>query len=139
MKKLISALFAAVLMAAGLVVASAGTASADCTPSQYSGCVTTKTKAIAPSFVKQRAKATVCAKVKAPGSNATPTGRIKFTVTRNKGDYVFKDSVSYSGSKVCVTTGKLKKKGGYTLTAKFKSPSGSVFTDSSDSAGFDVG
>jgi hypothetical protein len=138
MKKLISVLFATVLMAAGLVVATGSSASANCTPSQYSGCVTTKTKVSAPNSVDKGSKATVCAKVKAVNSNATPTGTVVFTVTRNKGNYFFKKSVSYSGAKVCVSTSKLKKKGGYSVSAKYKSPDGSVFLNSEGSDGFDV-
>ena len=139
MKKLISVLFATVVMAAGLVVATGGSASANCTPSQYSGCVSTKTTVSARSFVPKGSKATVCAKVRATGSNATPSGRVSFTVSRNRGGYSFSSSKSFSGSKVCVTTSKLKKSGGYTVTATYKSPAGSIFVNSSASKGFDVG
>lgn len=138
MKKLISVLFATVLMAAGLVAATGSSASANCTPSQYSGCVTTKTKVTAPDSVDKGSKATVCAKVKAVNSNATPTGKVIFKVTRNKGKYFFKQSVSYSGAKVCVSTTKLKKKGGYSVNASYRSADGSVFLNSEGSTGFDV-
>jgi hypothetical protein len=138
MKKLIAALFAAVLMAAGLVVATGGTASADCSPTKYAGCVATKTKASGPGVVVKGTKATVCASVKAKGSNATPTGRVVLKVTRNAGGYFFKKSVTYSGGEVCVKTTKLNKRGGYAVEAKFKAPDSSVFLNSADGTGFDV-
>jgi hypothetical protein len=138
MKKLIAAGFTAVLMSGGLVVATGGTASADCTPNNYAGCVATKTKATGPGVVVQGAKATVCASVKAKGSNATPTGRVVFKVTRNAGGYFFKKAVSYSGGEVCVKTTKLAKKGGYSVDAKFKAPDSSAFINSEDGTGFDV-
>lgn len=138
MKKLIAALFTAVLMASGLVVATGGTASADCSPTQYAGCVATKTKASGPGVVVQGTKATVCASVKAKGSNATPVGRIVFKVTRNAGGFFFKKSVSYSGGDVCTKTVKLVRKGGYSVDVKFKAPDSSVFLNSADGTGFDV-
>ena len=138
MKKLIAALFAAVLMAAGLVVATGSTASANCSPSQYSGCVQTKTKVTVPASVPKGKKARICVTVKAKGSNATPVGRVVIKLKRNQGGYFFKSSGAYSGGEVCVKSGKLNKRGGYTATAKFKSPKGSIFQNSTGSAGFDV-
>ena len=138
MKKLIAALFAAVLMAAGLVVATGSTASANCDPTHYAGCVPTKTKITAPGAVPKGKKATLCVTVKAKGSNATPTGKVVIKLKRNQGGYFFKSSGAYSGGEVCVKSGKLNAKGGYTATAKFKSPAGSVFQNSSGSVGFDV-
>lgn len=138
MKKLISALFAAVLMAAGMVVATGGTASADCSPTQYAGCVATKTKVSGPGVVVQGSKASVCATVKAKGSNATPKGKVTFKVTRNAGGYFFKKSKSYNGSEVCVKTSKLAKKGGYSVDVNFKAPNSSVFLNSAGGTGFDV-
>jgi hypothetical protein len=138
MKKLIVTLFVTMLAGSGLVVATGGTAFADCTPSQYSGCVATKTKALAPDVVSKGSKATVCAKVKAIGSDATPVGEVVIKVDKNSGGQVSKATFDYSGGQVCAKTGKLTKKGGYTVTAKFKSPSGSIFINSTDGAGFDV-
>ena len=138
MKKLISGMFAAILMTAGLVAATGGTASANCTPSQYSGCVDTKTKIFAPNIVPRGTKAKVCATVKAKGSNATPVGTVKFKVTRNAGGVLFKKKLAYSGGKICVKTKRLWKVGGYTVRAKFKSPAGSIFMNSKDTDGFDV-
>jgi hypothetical protein len=138
MKKLITALFAAVLMSAGLVVATGGTASADCSPTKYAGCVATKTKASGPGVVVKRKKATVCAEVTARNSNATPTGRVVIKIKRNAGGFFFKSSVVYSGGDVCVKTGRLNKRGGYSIEAKFKAPDTSVFINSRDGSGFDV-
>jgi hypothetical protein len=138
MKKLIAALFAAVLMAAGLVVATASTASANCTPSQYSGCVSTVTKVKTPGVVPQGKKARVCATVNARGSNATPVGTVVFKIKRNAGGYFFKASKALSGGTACVKTGKLVKTGGYLVTAKYKSPSGSIFINSRNGGSFDV-
>ena len=138
MKKLFSALFAAVLMPAGLVIVTGGTASADCSPTQYVGCVATKTRASAPAVVVKGAKATVCASVKAKASNATPSGRITFKVARNAGGAFFKKTVSYSGGEVCVKTFRLNKRGGYSVDANFKAPDTSIFLNSADGTGFDV-
>jgi len=138
MKKLIAAMFAAVLMAAGLVVSTGGTASADCTPTQYAGCVATRTVVSGPGVVAQGKKARICATVKARGSNATPRGTVVFKVTRNAGGYFFKKSKNYSGNKKCITTSKLFKRGGYSVDVRFKAPNNSVFINSYGSTGFDV-
>jgi hypothetical protein len=138
MKKLIAAGFTAVLMSGGLVVATGGTASADCTPNNYAGCIATKTKASGPGVVLKGKKATVCAEVTARGSNATPTGRVVIKVKRNAGGFFFKSSVVYSGGEVCVKTGRLNKAGGYSIDAKYKAPDTSAFINSRDGSGFDV-
>ncbi|GAB3248584.1 hypothetical protein [Nocardioides dilutus] len=139
MKKLIAALFAAVLMAAGLVVATGSTASANCTPTQYSGCVSTVTKVTTPGVVPQGKKAKVCATVNARGTNATPVGRVVFKVKRNLGGYFFKSSKDLNANgKACIKTGSLGKTGGYSVVAKYKSPKGSIFINSRNGGGFDV-
>lgn len=138
MKKLISGLFAAVLMAAGLVVATGSTASANCTPSQYSGCVRTVTDVTTPGIVPKGSKAKVCATVKAKGSNATPVGTVVFKVKRNTGRYFFKTTKNLRDGKACVKTGRLKRTGGYGVTAKYKSPAGSIFINSRGGGSFDV-
>jgi hypothetical protein len=130
MKKLISVLFATVLMAAGLVVASGGTASAQCTPTQYGGCVDTTTKAKVPSIIGQNKRARVCGKVNAVGSNAEPTGRLVFKIKRKKGGYFEKQSVAYAGGKTCVITRVLEDRGLYNVQVVYKSPAGSVFRNS---------
>lgn len=130
MKKLIAILFTAVLVAAGLVAATGGTASANCTPTQYSGCVRTTTKAQVPDFAAQGERARICARVNAIGSNAKPTGRIVFKIKRAKGGYFEKQAVAYAGGKTCITTRVLNRKGKYNVTAKYQSPDGSVFSNS---------
>ena len=138
MKKLIAALFAAVLMAAGLVAATGGTASANCNPSTYSGCISTVTKAKVQDNVKKGNTARICGKVKAVGSTAKPNGKLVFIVKSSNG-FFQKESAAYPGGpKVCTDTRTLKKKGGYTLTVKFKSPSGSVFKNSVGTNTFNV-
>jgi hypothetical protein len=136
MKKMIIGLFSAVLMAAGLVGVSGGSASAACTV--YAGCVDTKTKASGPDSVEKGLKALVCGKVKVKGSNADATGRLKFNVTRNRGGYSFQRGVDYSGGKVCIKTSKLTKTGGFSVTVKYKPTAGSAFNPSNDDTGFDV-
>lgn len=138
MKKLIAALFTAALMAAGLVVATGGTASADCTPTNYAGCVATRTKVDSPGVVVQGQKAQICVTVNARGSNLEPRGRVVVKVTRNAGGYFFKKSKPYNGSEVCVKTSRLQKRGGYNIDAAFKAPNNSVFINSFGSGGFDV-
>lgn len=139
MKKLIAVLFAAVLMAAGLVVATGSTASANCTPSQYSGCVQTVTRVTTPGVVPQGHKAKVCAVITAKGSNATPVGMVVFKVKRNAGGYFFKASKDLDGDgRACVKTGALGLTGGYLVIAKYKSPSGSIFINSRNGGAFDV-
>jgi hypothetical protein len=138
MKRLIAALFAAVLMATGLVVATGSTASANCTPSQYSGCVRTITKATGPGVVDKGRKATVCVSVSAKSSNATPAGEVVIKVTRNAGGYFFRTTKRLNGGEACVRTDKLKRTGGYSIQANYKSPKGSIFIHSRDGAGFDV-
>jgi hypothetical protein len=139
MKKLIVALFAAVLASAGLVVATGGAASANCTPSQYSGCVSTVTRVVTPGVVVKGRKAKVCATVNARGSNATPVGTVVFKVKRNAGGYFFKSSKNLNrNGRACVKTTKLNRTGGYTVVAKYKSPRGSIFINSRNGGGFDV-
>lgn len=138
MKKLFSGLFAALLIPVALVVATGGPASADCSPTQYAGCVATKTRATTSGAVVRGTKATVCASVTAKASNATPTGTVVFKVKRNAGGYFLKKSVGYSGGEACVKTTKLYKRGGYSVDAKFKAPDSSVFLNSVDGTGFDV-
>lgn len=138
MKKLIVALFAAVLASAGLVVATGGTASAGCTPSQYSGCVRTETKAQVPDVVGKNKRARICARVDAVGSNAKPEGRIVFKIKRKKGGYYEKQAVAYAGGKTCITTRVLTRTGKYLVTAKYQSEKGSVFSNSTGSNDFRV-
>ena len=139
MKKLIAALFAAVLVAAGLMVATASSASANCTPTQYSGCVRTVTKVTTPGVVPKGQKAKVCANVNAKGSNATPVGRVVFKVKRNAGGFFFKTKKDLNrNARACVKTPKLNRVGGYTVIGKYKSPRGSIFINSRNGGGFDV-
>lgn len=138
MKKLIAALFAAVLMAAGLVVATGSTASAQCTPTQYGGCLSTTTVAKVPSIIAEGRRARVCGKVDAVGSNADPVGRLVFKIKRKGGGYFEKQSAAYAGGKTCVTTRVLDRTGVYKLQVKFKSQSGSVFRNSKGANTFRV-
>jgi hypothetical protein len=140
MKKLIAALFAAVLMAAGLVVATTSTAAADCAPTQYSGCVRTITKVSSPAVIPLGSKAKLCATVRAKNSNATPVGTVVFKIKRNvpgAGDF-HKKRKNLRNGVACVKTKKLRRVGGYNVVAKYKSPRGSIFINSFGSAGWDV-
>jgi hypothetical protein len=131
MKKFVAGAAGALIMSAGLV-ASVGTA-AHADP--YPGTVATSTKAKVPSKVRE-GKVALCAKVKAVGSNATPTGDITFQVSRIGGGFSYDKTVAYTGGKVCVT--KRLDRGTYVLRASYSSAPKTVFNDSSGSKGFQV-
>lgn len=138
MKKLMATVFVTVLMAAGLVIGTSSTASANCFPTKYSGCIQTRTNVSSPAAVAKKRRATLCATVQARRSNATPIGRVVIKVKRNQGGYFQKSSLAYAGGSVCLRTKKLRLRGGYTVVAKFKSPGNSVFVHSRGAGGFDV-
>lgn len=132
MKKLIIGLFAAILMSAGLVAFSGSTATAD----PYPGTVDTTTQTNA-NNVRQGRKATVRTDVFTAG-NGTPKGHLDIVVKRDAGGFVFRTTRWYDGTTDVVQTPKLKKKGRYTVSARFDARDGSVFKNSSDSTTFRV-
>lgn len=123
MKKMIIGLFAAILMSAGLVSFAGTSAQAAC---PYTGCVATTTKVSAPNSVKKGAKVTVSVKI--ASGNAKPTGKV--TVTIKKKGFSFSKTVNYTGSKVSVTSSKLKKSGTYKVSVSFSPKAGTVYKGS---------
>jgi hypothetical protein len=138
MKKSAAALVVAVLMAAGLVATSGAPASAHCSPSQYAGCFKTLTKVTVTKKVPKRSRATICVSVTVPSGKATPRGRVVVSIQRARSSAVIRREVQYDGGKFCLVTRKLNKLGRYSVTAVYRSPSGSVFYDSSGKATFKV-
>jgi len=139
MKKIIG-LLSAILMAAGLVAASGGPASADCGPSNYPRCVNTAVKIKAPNrLVNQYNVARIRVRVNAVGSNAEPRGRVKVVVRGNSdGEVYYRETKAYEGGKLVFITPELKFTGLYTATAKFKPTPGTVFNSSTGTDTFRV-
>ncbi|WP_193605956.1 Ig-like domain repeat protein [Nocardioides dongkuii] len=130
MKKLIVALFAAILTTAGLVAVSSAPASAACKKSDYN-CVATKPKPKAPRVVKPNKPAKVKIDVRAKGaSNITPTGTVKITV-KGPGGFTRVIKATYDGKTLKFKLGKLKKAGIYTVTVKFNGDRGFENSDNS--------
>ena len=96
------------------------------------------TSVSAPAKVKRTKRANVCTSVSVKSGSGAPTGTVTITITRNAGSYSSTTSYAYTGGQVCVSTGRLKKKGGYTVTVQYTSTTGTVYTDSTGAAGFDV-
>jgi hypothetical protein len=114
MKKIIDGLFAAIMMAAGLVAFSGSAAQAACP--EYTGCSVTVTTE----------------------GNGRPPGRVTVTVVRGKGGYEFTDSKKYNDRTECFKTTKLNKKGNYVVKARFDRKPGSAFKDSDNRDEFKV-
>src|SRR3712207_6169177 len=119
MKKLLVAMFAAVLAAAGLVGVSGGTAVADCTA--YTGCVNTTTEVNAPDDgVAQHNNARIRVRVRANSGNAEPSGEVKVVVRRNKdGEVYYREKKAYEGGKLVFISPDLHLRCKYTVTARF--------------------
>lgn len=134
MKKMISALFAAVMMAGGLVAFAASPASAAC---PYGGCIATSTFIDAPEEVEKGDTAKICVRVGTDG-NGTAKGTVTVTVVRGKGDFKFTDSKKYNDRRECFTTPKLTMKGNYVIKARFDKKPGSRWKDSDNRDEFQV-
>jgi hypothetical protein len=139
MKKMIIALFSAVLMAAGLVGVSSGAANANCTA--YTGCQNTTTSVTAPNEdVAQHHVARIRVRVTANAGNNEPSGEVKVVVRRKAdGQVYYREKKSYEGGKLVFISPELHKWGKYTVTAKFVPPAGSLFISSRDTDTFRVG
>ncbi len=131
MNKAIATLVAAVVMTAGLVTVSSAPAAADCSPSQYAGCFATTTSVLTAPRIPVRSRATICVTVAVQGSNARPFGTVLVAMQRRRSNRVVRRELDYVGGKVCVVTRKFKKRGRYFVTATYRSPSASVYEDSS--------
>ena len=134
MKKLVAGVAGTLVMSAGLVASTGTAAQAD----PYPGTIATTTSVIAPKSVQQKSKVNVCATVAPKSGTGTPTGTVTIFVKRNAGKFKQSASFAYSGGKVCLTTKKLKKLGGYSVSASYSSKPGTVYSDSVGVGGFDV-
>lgn len=110
MKKFLSGLIAAFMLAAGLVAFSGQSAQAAC-GDQYTPCVATKVKVQVPKKVVAKKKSVVKVQVTANG-NVKPIGVLHVTVNGKKHNY------NYKGGKLNVRMPKLKP-GKYKVTIKF--------------------
>lgn len=137
MKKFFASILVAMLMAAGLVATTGGSAQAAC---PYTGCIATNTKVNAPNDdVARHNFARIRVRVKAPGSNAEPTGQIKVVVRRKAdGEVYYRERKAYEGGKLVFITPKLHKLGKYFVVARFRPPANSVFTRSTGTDSFRV-
>jgi len=138
MKKVAATLVVAVMMAAALVVASGTPASAQCSPTQYAGCFKTVTKVTATKRVPKGTRATICVTVTLASGSAKPMGTVTLSMKKRRSSKVFRRQVEYFGGKTCLVTRTFTKKGRYTVVADYRSPSGSVFYDSSGKTRFRV-
>jgi len=134
MKRLITGMAAATLMAGGLLGVSAESANAEC---PYTGCVPTNTTVTVPNApVAQGGEAKICVRVSTSGSGEAK-GRVGVAVKKRSGGVVFTDSKRYDG-RTCFTTGNLDKPGKYVVRASFQARSSSPFGDSDNSTAFRV-
>jgi hypothetical protein len=127
-KRLIAGIVAALLICAGLVAGSTTAAQAD----PYPGTVRTSTSLSGKSVIRLGKRAVVKVKVSTAG-NTRPRGKVRLIVKPRRGGATFSVTKMYVGNRVTFRTPKLKKRGAYTLTAKFLPPPRSVFRPSSSS------
>ena len=136
MKKLIAAIFVALLATAGLVATTTTTANAAC---PYTSCVATEVKEGVPLTVKKGRAATIKVQVIAKSGNASPVGRITVTVKKVGGGFLQKMSKSvYGGKTFSFVTKRLFKTGRYTATAVYAPRAGSVFKGDAATKSFKV-
>lgn len=128
MKKLFVGLFATLLMGAGLVGVTPGSAVAAC---PYTGCVTTSTDAGGPHRLASGHRPRTVVKVSAAG-NPKPSGSLRVTYERVKGGFSETITKGYSGGVERFRGPVLKKEGRYTVTVKFVPGSNSVWKKSAD-------
>lgn len=133
MQKILSAIIVAVMMAAGLVVASGSPAAAAC---PYGGCYKTSTRIDTPEGVRRGQRAVIKVKVITAG-NAVPKGQVTITVRRRDGRYFFRDSKRYTGGWVRFRTSRVPR-GKFVVRAAFDRRPGSVWRDSDNVATFRV-
>lgn len=120
MKKYLSGLIAALMMAAGLVAFSGQSAQAACTPSQYTECpaVAVSTKG-STKTVKSGKKPKIVVQVKSQAG--APKGTVTISIKGPKGTVT--KTVTVKNGKITYTGPKLKK-GTYKVTVKFKGADG---------------
>lgn len=127
MQKIFSAIIVAVMMAAGLVVASGSpaTAAPDC---PYGGCFQTYTRIITPTGLRRGERGVIRVRVTSAG-NGAPQGQVSITVRRRTGGYYFRDSKNYDGGRVRFRTTRLPR-GKFIVRAAFDRQPGSAWKDS---------
>jgi hypothetical protein len=135
MTKIIAGLFAAVLMAAGLVAFSTNAQAAPDCP--YTGCVNTNAQVDSPGKVARGGRAKICVHVGTDG-NGQPEGSLDITVKRDKGGYQFSDGRKYNDFKECFTTTRLQQLGGYSIKAHFEAKDGSAYRNANSGGDFKV-
>ena len=128
MKKLIAAIFAAVLMTAGLVSFTSAPATAAC---PYTGCVRTDTEVSGPNVLNRGTKPRLTLTVTTNG-NAKPRGWVRLVIRRNAGGFSTVRNVYYGGETKVVIGPELNKLGTYTVAARFTPADGSAFKPSFD-------
>ncbi|WP_182524744.1 hypothetical protein [Nocardioides dongkuii] len=122
MKKLIVALFAAILTTAGLVAVSSAPAAAGCSKSDYN-CIPTK-PVTGDKVVKQGKPAKFKVNVKAKGAgNIKVRGKVTITI-KGPGGFTRTIKASFDGKTITFKLGKLKKAGIYKVTVTFKGAKG---------------
>ncbi len=136
MKKLIAAIFVALLTTAGLVATTTTTANAVC---PYTQCIATDAKVAVPATVKKGAKATIKVRVVPKSGNAQPVGRVTVTVKKVGGGFSQKITKSvFGGKSFSFVTKRLTKTGKYKVTAVYAPKSGSVFKGDTTTKSFRV-
>jgi len=100
--------------------------------------VATTTTVMPSSKVMQGKSAGVCAKVTVTSGTGTPMGSVTFGVHRVGSTTTTLTTVALSGGEACITTAKLKKAGGYAVSAAYSPQVGTVFADSTGAGGFNV-
>lgn len=120
MKKFLSGMIAALLMAAGLVAFSGQSAQAACTPDAYTECpaVAVSTKGSSKT-IKPNKKPKIVVQVKAQG--VKPQGSVTITIKGKNGSA--SKTVTVKNGKVTYTGPKLKK-GTYKVTISFQGAKG---------------
>lgn len=128
MKKLIAAIFAAVLMSAGLVSFTGAPATAAC---PYTGCVKTNAQVTAPRVIKRGDRPKIRVVVRTKG-NANARGIVRITIKRNGGGFTQIRNKAYNGTPRTVLGPNLRKPGRYTITIRFIPRPNSAFKGSVD-------
>lgn len=134
MKKLIAALFAAVLMAAGLVTFTSGTATAAC---PYTGCIASDSEVTGTTALKSGNNPRFTISVERAGNtkaaaNNDPKGTVRLVIKRKGGGFSATRNVYYGGSAKTIVGPKLFKLGTYTATIRFIPAANSRYSGSVD-------
>lgn len=129
MKKLISAVFSAVLLAATLVTFSSGSASAAC--DAYTGCPRTDSEISGTTALKSGNNPRFTITVDTAG-NANPKGTVRLVIQRKGGGFFKTRNVYYGGETKTIVGPKLFKLGTYTASIRYIPTGGSNFAGSRD-------